>query len=282
MWRFFRSITADEAQQQSAAGLKCSAEQQRQLSQLQQKAELSKRGPGRLKKLTNAHHVLAMAAVAAAPPESADAVEHAQKRGKYANWFAFVYIHDILHAVQQTGSARKAVEWLLRSFPMLPTESTARFADLSESTVRSWYKDGKPLPKFQQLLDEQKAAAPRGVWRERALAAHPAAEERVKQTLRTIMMRERSASVNILVIRHVMRAIFQADCAALLDTLKLSHGFVSSWAAKNCSTHGAHVPLLHRSCLWIGATKASTWPSALRTTSKCTRSAMLSVARSEL
>ena len=36
--------------------------------------------------------------------------------------------------------------------------------------------------------------------------------------------------MNILVIRHVMRAVFQADCPALLDTLKLSNGFVSSWA----------------------------------------------------
>jgi len=227
MLRFFRSITADDAQQQSAAALKHSAEQQREASHLQQKAELLKRGPGRPKKLTDAHHVLAMAA-AAAPPKEEAAAEPAQKRGKYANWFASVYIHDILHAVQRTGSARKAVEWLQHSFPKLPTESAARFTDLSESTVRSWYKDGKLLPKFQQLLDEQKAAAPRGVWRERALAAHPAAEERVKQTLRT--MRERGASVNILVIRHVMRAIFQADCSTLLDTLKLSHGFVSSWA----------------------------------------------------
>jgi hypothetical protein len=227
MLRFFRSITADEAQQQSAIALKCSAEQQRQLSQLQQKAELLKRGPGRPKKFTDAHHVLTTAAVAATPEQEA-AGEPIQKRGKYANWFASVYIHDILHAVQRTGSARKAVEWLQRSFPMLPTESAPRYADLSESTVRSWYQDGKLLPKFQQLLNEHKAAAPRGVWRERALAAHPAAEERVKQTL--ITMRERGASVNILVIRHVMRAIFQADCAVLLDTLKLSHGFISSWA----------------------------------------------------
>ena len=159
--RFFRSITADEAQQQSAAALKCSAEQQREASQLQQKAELLKRGPGRPKKLTDAHHVLNVAAAATSNEE--DASEPAAKRGKYANWFASAYIHDILHAVQRTGSARKAVEWLQRSFPKLPTESAARYVDLSESTVRSWYKDGKLLPKFQQLLDEQKAAAPRGV-----------------------------------------------------------------------------------------------------------------------
>jgi lipopolysaccharide biosynthesis regulator YciM len=181
MLRFFRSISADEAEQQSAAALKCSAEQQSEASQLQQKAELLKRGPGRPKKLTDAQHVLAMATAASA--EDNDAVEPAQKRGKYANWFASVYIHDILHAVQRTGSARKAVEWLQRSFPKLPTESAARFSALSESTVRTWYKDGKLLPKFQQLLDEQKAAAPRGRGKERALAAHPEAEERVKQIL---------------------------------------------------------------------------------------------------
>ena len=118
MLRFFRSITTDEAQQQSTAALKCSAEQQRQASQLQQKAELLKRGPGRPKKLTDAHHVLEMAAAAATSKEE-DAAEPAEKRGKYANWFASVYIHNILHAVQRTGSARKAVEWLQRSFPQL-------------------------------------------------------------------------------------------------------------------------------------------------------------------
>jgi len=77
MLRFFRSITTDEAQQQSTAALKCSAEQQRQASQLQQKAELLKRGPGRPKKLTDAHLVLAMAAVADTPKEE-DAVVHRQ------------------------------------------------------------------------------------------------------------------------------------------------------------------------------------------------------------
>jgi len=228
MLRFFRSITADEAQQQSAAALQICAEQQQQASQLRQKIELLKRGPGRPKKLVDAHYVLEMAAATAAL-ETADAVsEPSTKRGKYANWFASAYIHDILHAVQRTGSARRAVEWLQRSFPKLPTESAARFADLSESTVRSWYSDGKLRPKFQQLLDDQKAAAPRGVWRERALAADPAAEQRVKQILRT--MRERGASINILVIRHVMHAVLQADCPAVLDSLKLSNSFISSWA----------------------------------------------------
>jgi len=43
-------------------------------------------------------------------------------------------------------------------------------------------------------------------------------------------MRDKGASVNMLVTRHVMRAVFQADCPALLDTLNLSNGFVSSWA----------------------------------------------------
>jgi len=95
--------------------------------------------------------------------QAASCRRQTQKRGKYINWFASAYIHDIQHAVQRTGSARKAVEWPQRSFPKLFIESAARFADLSESTVRSWYKDGRLLPKFQLLLDEQKAAAPRDV-----------------------------------------------------------------------------------------------------------------------
>jgi len=66
MLRFFQPISADEAQQQSAAALQCSAEQQHRASQQQQKVVLSKRGPGRPRKLADAHHVLEMAAAATA------------------------------------------------------------------------------------------------------------------------------------------------------------------------------------------------------------------------
>ena len=82
MLRFFCSITADEAQQQSAAALQICAEQQRQASQLRQRTELLKRGPGRPKKLVDAHHVLEMAAATAALETADAASEPSVKRGK--------------------------------------------------------------------------------------------------------------------------------------------------------------------------------------------------------
>lgn len=143
--------------------------------------------------------------------------------------FASPFIHDILSAYQlHLHNARKTVAYLQRSFPQLPTESAPRFADLSESTIRSWHDaDGKLLPRFMQLLEEEKSAAPRGPGRQRMLEGYPGIEAEVKRILLT--MRDRGAVVSLLVVQHILRIVIENKEPTLLAELKLSKHFSSVW-----------------------------------------------------
>lgn len=205
----------------------------------EERAALLRPGPGRPKLERNANDVLAAAAPAAATAAATAAddgatEERAGKRGKYCNWFATPLIHDILAAYQQSQhSARKTVEWLKRTFPRLPTEAAGRFDDLSESTVRSWHgDDGKLLPRFQEAL-RCNQMAPRGAGPLPALAGHPEIEDEAVRVL--TIMRERGATVNIVVVRLVLRALILKHEAQLLSTLKLSSFFCSRWARERMS-----------------------------------------------
>ena len=224
MLRFFQPIRGEEAEAQQRTALQQSAAVTAAASAVQQQKTLLKRGPGRPRKAADAHVMLA----AASSSDSAAAVPPA-KRGKYNNWFASPYIHDILDAYRKHGhSSCRAVDYLQRTFPRLDTEAAARFADLREVTLRSWHdQDGVLLERYQQLLVDAKAA-PRGGGYERLLGGYPAVNERVKRIL--LQMRERGAVVNVLVIRFVMRSVVEADADHLMECMKFSHGFISQWA----------------------------------------------------
>jgi hypothetical protein len=150
--------------------------------------------------------------------------------------FATPLIHDIIAAViRADGNTKKAVANLQRDFPRLATESEARFASLSESTVRTWF-DKTPhqtrlLPRYAQLIASDQLAAPRGPGGRptRVLDSHPDVEAEIKRVL-TKMRAEAGAVVNIAVIRWVMRAVIQEMHPPLLMELKLSSGFISTWA----------------------------------------------------
>ena len=208
----FARITAEEAQLQlqciaaEAESAACAAAAAAEARRIEvERAALLRPGPGRRKLERNAYAVLAAAAPAAAPATStADAEQPVQKRGKYCNWFASPLIHDIIAAYQlNLHSARKAVEWLQRTFPRLPTEARGRFDELSESTVRSWHgDDGKLLPRFRDAL-QCNQSAPRGHGPPPVLAGHPGIEQEAQRVL--TVMRERGATVNIVVVRLVLR-----------------------------------------------------------------------------
>jgi hypothetical protein len=167
--------------------------------------------------------------VAAATEQQADD-ERPLKRGKYDNWFASPFIHDILQAYELVGrSAKKTVAYLQRAFPRLPTEAEARFAGLSESTLRSWFdKDHHLLTKFQAILDEQRSVASRGIKAQGMFAGREQLENEIKRVLQ--VMRDRGAVVNVLVIRLVMKAMIESTQPALLAEFNLSKSFVSKWA----------------------------------------------------
>ena len=130
--------------------------------------------------------------------------------------FATPLIHDIIAAVIRTdGNTKKAVANLQRDFPRLATESEARFASLSESTVRTTWFDQKPhqtrlLPRYAQLIASDQLAAPRGPGGRptRVLDSHPDVEAEIKRVL-TKMRAEAGVVINITVIRFVMRAVME-------------------------------------------------------------------------
>lgn len=143
--------------------------------------------------------------------------------------FASPFIHDILAAWKlNSHSARQTVAYLQRKFPQLPTESAPRFANLSESTLRSWHDaDGKLLPKFAGAVAEGSNAV-RGAGRQRLLGEHEVIEQEVKRVINT--MRDRGAVVNIRIIQLVMKLVIEARQPELLSEMKLSAMFISRWA----------------------------------------------------
>lgn len=212
----FRNITADEARQQRqriadeiAAAL---------ASTPRQAPPPPKRPVGRPKGKRT------LADTDESPASAAD--DRAVKRGKYTNWFATPFIHDILHAYALEGrSAKRAVAALQRTAP------SDRYAKLHSSTVRGWFAADRTtlLPQFQEQLGAQQAAGARGGHGPpKMLAQHPAAEEEIKSTLRK--MREAGAPISIMVIRWIVRSVLELRAPALLEEYKLSASWISRWA----------------------------------------------------
>lgn len=240
----FARVTAEESQQQllriAAEATRAAAEAAAAAAVRRQEAErvaLLRPGPGRPKLERDADAVLAVASAASAATAVAAVAavdEPVQKRGKYCNWFASPLIHDILAAYQlNLHSARATVHWLQNRFPRLATEAVGRFDALSESTVRSWYgDDGQLLPKFREALASA-GGAQRSPGRPRLFAGHQPVEDEVKQAL--TIMREKGATVNVMVIRFVMRAVILKLEPALLASMKLSSSFCAEWAREQLS-----------------------------------------------
>jgi hypothetical protein len=253
MQRFYKPLNTADALKQQREQMALSAASTAAAAAHARTAALLRPGPGRPRKQQDANAVLAAAAAAAAATTK-ECEEQPAKRGKYCNWsvprmhccctvqlsssrvlsccvrFASPYIHDILAAYQLKGhSAKQAVAYLQRSFPQLPTETAPRFAELSESTVRSWHDDdGKLLPKFVAIVEQGKIIAARGPGPSGALLQHADIEVEVKRILG--LMRDRGAVVNVRIIQLVMRLTIEKKEPALLEMLTLSKSFISKWA----------------------------------------------------
>jgi hypothetical protein len=201
MLRFFAPITADDAHIQQQRSLQSIDVEMKAIAEERRLADIVRPGAGRPRKLLNANQVMVAAAAVAIP--SSD--EPSAKRGKYTNWFASPFIHDILTAYQlNLRSAKKTVAYLQSKFPQLATESEPRFLHLNEATVRSWHEDGHLKDKFKQIVEEHKTGASRGPGKSAVLRGYPEAEDEIVRVLRT--MREKGAVVNVSIIRLVMRA----------------------------------------------------------------------------
>jgi hypothetical protein len=230
MRRFFSTISADDAYTQQQVALQQSAAQAAINADQRQQRELIRPGPGRPRRVLDTNAVLAAAATASSSSLSTDPEEPPAKRGKYTSWISSPFIHDILAAYQlNLHNAKATVRYLQRTFRRLPTEPAGRYDELAESTLRSWHDEaGELLPRFRLIIEEQRAATPRGPGVTRVLLGHPEIEDEVKRILQT--MRAKGAVVNILVIRLVMRTVVEQTQPELLAELTLSHGFISKWA----------------------------------------------------
>jgi len=214
----FSTITADEVRQQrsriAAEVAKAVAEQPPPPPPPQ-----PPRPVGRPKRERTAPDALQAAAAAAATTEE----EPAAKRGKYTNWFASPWIHDILREYARASfNARAAVATLQRGAP------DDRFARLHHTTVCGWFgKDRKLLPRFQKLMDSGGDVA-RGRGPPPALASHPEVENEIKSTLRTL--RQHGTPVTQRIIRWIVRGVLELRAPGLLDSFHISTGWISKWA----------------------------------------------------
>lgn len=159
-------------------------------------------------------------------PAAAAAEEGENKKRKYVQWFASPLIHEILAVYRMERTPRSTVAVLHRRSPAL-------YADLGESTVRSWFDDeNKLLPRFAALLAS--GIYPPGPGRTRVFADHPEVEQKIMEVL--LEMRERATTgitVNIETIRWVMQSVISEKAPQLLDTLTLSRTFISQWAGEH-------------------------------------------------
>lgn len=148
------------------------------------------------------------------------------KRGKYTRWFDSPYINDILVAhARNSGSARRTVLYLQANAP------DSRFERLSHSTVASWFdSNGKLKEQHQQELDAGRAAS-RGGGHSPALQAAPGAEDAICDIL--LKLRTAGTPLNSHIIRWVMLAVLQDKHPAVLNSLKLSQQYISSWVRNN-------------------------------------------------
>lgn len=225
----FRQITADEAQQQRA---RIAAEVAKAVADAPPPPlSVPKRSVGRPRRQRTPQQLLqegsgAAPTAAAAEAPAAETDEPAAKRGKYTNWFASPFIRDILRAYRLEGrSAKRAVVALQRNAP------DTRYERLHHSTVRGWFTaDGATLlPQFQKQINSQQAGA-RGPGRPAVLAQHPAAEEEIKSTLRT--MRQAGAPVSKAIIGWTVRSVLELREPSLLaeSHFKVSASWISKWA----------------------------------------------------
>lgn len=147
-----------------------------------------------------------------------------RQRGKYIKWFSSPYINDILREHTRQGrSARKTVAALQKEAP------DARYANLSHTTVASWFNADGTLKQQHQLELEEGAAMVPNNGRCSVLLNASGAEERMVAVL--LEMRQAGTPLNSHVIRWVMQGVLQQkeSWSAVLAQLQLSQSYISRW-----------------------------------------------------
>jgi hypothetical protein len=166
--------------------------------------------------------------------------EQRKEKRQNTNWFSSPFIFDVIAAYERCDhSAKRALQYL-KLHCLVPN----RYAQLSDSTIRSWFDDKhRLLPRFQAQLDVGTAATRGG--RRPMLSAE--IEEEVKRVL--MQLRETGTPINTHTIRWTMMAIFREKDASLLSSFRLSRQWISyfmtnrmQWSWRKGTTAASHLP----------------------------------------
>lgn len=217
MQQFLQRLTPEQlAEQHSLALAEVAAETQRTHAAAERR-QLLARKPGRPRR------ALPLQPPLPEPDEPPQPASAAKRPAHHHNWLGGQYGSEILEAYRKTGgSARKAVQLLQRTNPQ-------RYAELSESTVRSWHdENGQLKEKLRSIVHQQLRTVPRGRPPAPLFAEHRELEQLIKDTLMT--MRSKGATVNIMVIRLIMRAMLADKAPNLAQHTKFSSSFIGEWA----------------------------------------------------
>jgi hypothetical protein len=211
--KYFTPITAEEKQRQDSRLAEEASTSAAAAAADNLRAAACKPPLGRRPKEKDVNDVLVA-------PKEDDSDEPAAKRNKYKDWFGSDAIHHILSVHRQWHfSSHKTVQSLRAVSDF--------YADLSRSTIDSWFdKDHKLLPQYQHRLDDRSALR-REATQVKAFAEFPEAEQRIKQILTT--MRENGGQVSTHVTQAVMKHVIREGCPHLLESLKLSNSFIVRW-----------------------------------------------------
>ena len=186
---------------------------------------------GRPKRVRDASKEM-MAAAASSSSSSSDSnlnltdeSDPKKARGEYKYWFNTPYIKIILAACEANHySFRAAVSALRKKNPLV-------FERLSHTTLHGWFEkvdNEYKLKSHPQSMLQDHAAHVRG--KVSALQAYPEVEEELVSIFN--QLRAAGQSMNRRIMRVIMKSILLEKRKEVLDTLKLSNSFISSWVHK--------------------------------------------------
>ena len=146
MLRFFQPISRDDATQQQQQSLQQSAAAAATEAAQRAHLQFHRAKPGRPRAKLDVN----------LQPTAVEAEEEPSKRGKYVNWFASPFIHDILAVYRLCSrNSKKTVAHLQQAFPRLLTESLLPFSSVQLSLLTHSLTELSPNARLvRQTLEE--------------------------------------------------------------------------------------------------------------------------------
>lgn len=186
----------------------------------------AKRGPGRPRKDEGSEKKVKMLELKDITDSPMVGKEEEVDKRKRNYWFHTPFIHDILYAYSVEGSGYKAKKWLEHHRPKLPTEKEWRFEHLAPSTIDGWYKEGKLLPLYEEMLND---VFKYSNGRPSVLSNHSEIKHKIDKSLELFSEKIR---MGINQVKIIMEAVLLKEKPELLNELKLTAGWISKYCRR--------------------------------------------------